>query len=73
MRYLRFILDGKKQTGVRDGDKIRVLGDTPVEALLASGVDLETWANSIAGGALEGTPQKAALIDVIDFCISRVN
>ncbi|WP_439687183.1 Fumarylacetoacetate hydrolase family protein [Cupriavidus oxalaticus] len=52
MRYLRFILDGKKQTGVRDGGKIRVLGDLPLETLLADGVDLETYADGVAGGAL---------------------
>jgi 2-keto-4-pentenoate hydratase/2-oxohepta-3-ene-1,7-dioic acid hydratase in catechol pathway len=52
MRYLRFILDGKKQTGVRDGDNIRVLGDIPLETLLADGVDLESYADGVGGGAL---------------------
>ncbi|GAB7548517.1 fumarylacetoacetate hydrolase family protein [Cupriavidus sp. 8B] len=52
MRYVRFILDGKKHLGAREGDKIRILGEASLESLLAAGVDLETYASQQTGGRL---------------------
>ncbi|MGO4330104.1 fumarylacetoacetate hydrolase family protein [Cupriavidus sp. 2TAF22] len=52
MRYVRFILDGKKFLGAREGDKIRILGEDSLESLLAAGVDLETYAAGRTGGRL---------------------
>lgn len=52
MRYVRFILDGKKHLGAREGDKIRILGEASLESLLAAGVDLETYASLQTGGRL---------------------
>ncbi|EHP42145.1 5-oxopent-3-ene-1,2,5-tricarboxylate decarboxylase [Cupriavidus basilensis OR16] len=52
MRYVRFILDGKKHLGAREGDKIRILGEASLESLLAAGTDLETYASQQTGGRL---------------------
>ncbi|MBB1634637.1 fumarylacetoacetate hydrolase family protein [Cupriavidus sp. UME77] len=52
MRYVRFILDGKKHLGAREGDKIRILGEASLESLLAAGVDLETYASQQTSGRL---------------------
>ncbi|WP_420993089.1 fumarylacetoacetate hydrolase family protein [Cupriavidus sp. 30B13] len=52
MRYVRFTLDGKTLLGAREGSQIRVLGEEPLESLLAAGVDLETYASTRRGGRL---------------------
>lgn len=52
MRYVRFIFEGKKHLGAREGDKIRILGDASLESLLAEGADLETHASGKTGGRL---------------------
>jgi 2-keto-4-pentenoate hydratase/2-oxohepta-3-ene-1,7-dioic acid hydratase in catechol pathway len=44
MRYVSFERSGKAQLGVREGQKIRVLGDDTLEELLVSGVNLATYA-----------------------------
>ncbi|VVE37964.1 Ureidoglycolate lyase [Pandoraea eparura] len=49
MRYVSFVNNGKATLGVRDGDAIRVLGDTTLESLLASGVDLVAHGREHAG------------------------
>ncbi|MGF6367990.1 acylpyruvate hydrolase [Paraburkholderia sp. RAU6.4a] len=40
MRYTRFMLDGKATLGVREDDRIRVVGTESLESLLARGIDL---------------------------------
>jgi len=52
MRYIRFIHQGTKYLGARDGDDIRILGEDSLESLLAAGVDLETYAKTGTGGTL---------------------
>ncbi|MGO4307058.1 fumarylacetoacetate hydrolase family protein [Cupriavidus sp. RAF12] len=52
MRYVRFIFEGNKYLGAREGDKIRILGEASIEHLLGAGVDLETYANTQPGDQL---------------------
>jgi acylpyruvate hydrolase len=51
MRYVSFLHEGKQTLGVRDGDKVRVIGNETLEALLARGVDLTTYGRAAATGA----------------------
>jgi 2-keto-4-pentenoate hydratase/2-oxohepta-3-ene-1,7-dioic acid hydratase in catechol pathway len=51
MRYVSFLHEGKQTLGVRDGDKIRVIGNETLEALLARGVDLASYGRTAATGA----------------------
>ncbi|KWO64987.1 fumarylacetoacetate hydrolase family protein [Burkholderia ubonensis] len=50
MRYVSFLKNGKPTLGVRDGDRIRVVGEEGLESLLARGVDLITYGQSEANG-----------------------
>jgi acylpyruvate hydrolase len=51
MRFVHFIHAGKKLLGLREGSGIRVLGETSLDTLLASGTDLAQFAQSkISGG-----------------------
>jgi len=43
MRYISFERDGRTLLGVRDGGKVRVLGEHTLEQLLADGVDLARY------------------------------
>jgi len=52
MRYVNFEQNGKAQLGVREGSKIRVLGEETLEELLVRGVDLTMYAAVRDGGAL---------------------
>jgi acylpyruvate hydrolase len=53
MRYVSFEMDGKTLLGVRESGAIRTLGEYTLEALLAQGVDLSTWAVEQEGGQIE--------------------
>ncbi|CAE6854811.1 MULTISPECIES: fumarylacetoacetate hydrolase family protein [Paraburkholderia] len=53
MRYVSFEKDGKAWLGVREHGAIRTLGETTLEALLAEGIDLKTWAAKQDGGRIE--------------------
>lgn len=53
MRYVSFEKDGKALLGVRENGAIRTLGEVTLEALLARGVDLRTWAGRQEGGRIE--------------------
>jgi len=53
MRYVSFEKDGKTLLGVRESGAIRTLGEYTLEALLAQGVDLSTWAVEQEGGQIE--------------------
>ena len=53
MRYVSFEKDGKTLLGVRENGAIRTLGEYTLEALLAQGVDLSTWAVEQEGGQIE--------------------
>jgi acylpyruvate hydrolase len=53
MRYISFEKGGKALLGVRENGAIRTLGDYTLEALLAQGVDLSTWAAQQPGGQIE--------------------
>jgi 2-keto-4-pentenoate hydratase/2-oxohepta-3-ene-1,7-dioic acid hydratase in catechol pathway len=53
MRYVSFEKDGQAWLGVRENGAIRTLGETTLEALLAQGVDLKTWAAKQEGGRIE--------------------
>ncbi|WP_158937950.1 fumarylacetoacetate hydrolase family protein [Burkholderia sp. S171] len=53
MRYVSFEKDGKALLGVRENGAIRTLGEYTLEALLAQGVDLSTWAAEQEGGQIE--------------------
>ncbi|CAG4890573.1 fumarylacetoacetate hydrolase family protein [Paraburkholderia gardini] len=53
MRYVSFEKDGKALLGVRENGAIRTLGEVTLEALLARGVDLRTWASRQEGGRIE--------------------
>ncbi|OWT55231.1 fumarylacetoacetate hydrolase family protein [Candidimonas nitroreducens] len=73
MRYVRFIFEGKKHLGAREGDKIRILGDASLESLLAQGADLETHASGKTGGQLV-SEQDVTFLPVLErptkiFCI----
>ena len=48
MRLVNFMKDGRATLGVRDGDDVRVLGNEPLESVLARGVDLLEWARANA-------------------------
>ena len=50
MRFVRFEKDGKALLGVREDQQVRVLGEESLESLLARGVDLGDYAQSIRGG-----------------------
>lgn len=52
MRFVHFTHAGKKLIGLREGAGIRVLGETSLDALLASGTDLTAFAQlKISAGA----------------------
>ncbi|CAN7612467.1 fumarylacetoacetate hydrolase family protein [Caballeronia sp. LjRoot29] len=53
MRYVSFEKGGKTLLGVRENGAIRTLGEYTLEALLAGGVDLSTWAEKQSGGQIE--------------------
>ena len=53
MRYVSFEKDGKALLGVRENGAIRTLGEVTLEALLAKGADLSTWAAQQKGGQIE--------------------
>ncbi|MFT4439542.1 fumarylacetoacetate hydrolase family protein [Caballeronia sp. 15715] len=53
MRYVSFEKGGKTLLGVRENGAIRTLGEYTLEALLAEGVDLSTWAEKQSGGQIE--------------------
>ena len=53
MRYVSFEKGGKALLGVRENGAIRTLGEYTLEALLAQGVDLNTWAGQQPGGQIE--------------------
>jgi acylpyruvate hydrolase len=53
MRYVSFEKDDKTLLGVRESGAIRTLGEYTLEALLAQGVDLNTWAVEQEGGQIE--------------------
>ena len=53
MRYVSFEKDGRTLLGVRENGAIRTLGEVTLEALLARGVDLGTWAAQQEGGPIE--------------------
>lgn len=53
MRYVSFEKNGKTLLGVREEGAIRTLGEYTLEALLAQGVDLSTWAAQQEGGHIE--------------------
>jgi 2-keto-4-pentenoate hydratase/2-oxohepta-3-ene-1,7-dioic acid hydratase in catechol pathway len=44
MRYVSFMFDGKSMLGVRERDKIRLLGEETIDNLLACGYDLSEYA-----------------------------
>lgn len=48
MRFVSFEMNGKATLGVRDGDHVRVIGDEPLESLLARGVRLDEYAKTHA-------------------------
>ncbi|QYY33891.1 fumarylacetoacetate hydrolase family protein (plasmid) [Cupriavidus pinatubonensis] len=50
MRYVSFFKDGKKYLGIRDGEVIRVLGQTTLEDLLSRGVILDAYGRDEASG-----------------------
>jgi acylpyruvate hydrolase len=53
MRYVSFEKGGKALLGVRENGAIRTLGEYTLEALLAQGVDLRTWAAQQPEGQIE--------------------
>jgi acylpyruvate hydrolase len=53
MRYVSFLHEGKQTLGVRDGDKVRVIGNETLESLLARGVDLTSYGRNAGGAALD--------------------
>jgi len=53
MRFVSFEFQGKRAVGVREGSQIRVLGDEPLESLLARGADLAAYAAQGKGELLE--------------------
>lgn len=53
MRYVRFSLQGRPVLGVRTAEGVRVLGEEPLEALLARGVDLTTYGAEAQGALVE--------------------
>ncbi|WP_011295984.1 fumarylacetoacetate hydrolase family protein [Cupriavidus necator] len=50
MRYVSFFKDGKKYLGIREGEVIRVLGQTTLEDLLSRGVNLDAYGRDEASG-----------------------
>ncbi|AJP57567.1 5-oxopent-3-ene-1,2,5-tricarboxylate decarboxylase [Pandoraea vervacti] len=46
MRFVSFEFDGKPRLGIREADRIRILGDFALEDLLANDVDLVAFANA---------------------------
>lgn len=48
MRFVSFEKNGKAMLGVREGDYVRVIGDEPLESLLARGVSLAEYAKTNA-------------------------
>lgn len=52
MRFVNFSRSGKKFIGLREGDGIRVLGETNLETLLAQGVDLAAFAATHGDGTV---------------------
>ncbi|AZG16851.1 fumarylacetoacetate hydrolase family protein [Cupriavidus pauculus] len=50
MRFVSVEFQGKHAVGVREGGRIRVLGDESLESLLARGVDLVAHAAQASGG-----------------------
>lgn len=49
MRYVHFIHQGRATLGVRHADGVRILGEEPLESLLARGVDLQHYAREAQG------------------------
>lgn len=43
MRYVNFVKNGTRFLGVRDGEKIRVVGEETIESLLERGIDLSSY------------------------------
>jgi acylpyruvate hydrolase len=53
MRYVSFLHEGKPTLGVREGDRIRVIGNVTLESLLARGVDLASYGRGAGGAVLD--------------------
>ncbi|BDB28678.1 fumarylacetoacetate hydrolase family protein (plasmid) [Cupriavidus sp. P-10] len=53
MRFVSFDFQGKQAVGVREAAQIRVLGNEPLESLLARGVDLAAYAAQAKGELLD--------------------
>ncbi|RZT39207.1 fumarylacetoacetate hydrolase family protein [Cupriavidus agavae] len=53
MRFVSFEFQGRRAVGVREGNQIRVLGNEPLEALLARGANLSAYARETAGELLD--------------------
>ncbi|GLC94342.1 5-oxopent-3-ene-1,2,5-tricarboxylate decarboxylase [Cupriavidus sp. TA19] len=53
MRFVSFEFQGKQAVGVREAAQIRVLGNEPLESLLARGVDLAAYAAQAKGELLD--------------------
>lgn len=53
MRFVSFEFQGRRAVGVRQGAQIRVVGDEPLESLLARGADLVALGESAKGELLD--------------------
>ena len=49
MRYVHFLHQGRPTLGVRRGEAVQILGEEPLESLLARGVDLLDYARAAQG------------------------
>lgn len=49
MRYVHFLHQGRPTLGVRRGEAVQILGEEPLESLLARGVDLLEYASAFTG------------------------
>lgn len=49
MRYVHFLHQGRPTLGVRRGEAVQILGEEPLESLLARGVDLLEYASASTG------------------------